>query len=249
MKAGKKGRKPAVFDPKTRLLSKYLDWAALPPIPKAQGWDTTTQRWGMFLNDTIGDCTIAAVAHIIMEGQLANAQSVTPTDTEVLTAYEAISGYNPDDPSTDTGCVMLDVMTVWRDTGICANKSLEFLSIEPGNIELVKAAIYLFGAVDIGVNLPQSADTQFEHRKPWALVPGYRHDPIVGGHSISVFDYADGWFWAVTWGQAQKISAAWFAYYCDEAYAILDNTWIGPDAKAPNGFDLAQLKKDLNAIG
>ena len=36
--------------------------------------------------------------------------------------------------------------------------------------------------------------------------------------------------------------------YCDEAWAILSPDWFNVKQKAPSGFDLAALQKDLEEI-
>jgi hypothetical protein len=49
----------------------------------------------------------------------------------------------------------------------------------------------------------------------------------------------------VTWGALQQLSWAWFAAYCDEAYAIITQDWLEANGQAPSGFDTAQLQADL----
>jgi hypothetical protein len=36
--------------------------------------------------------------------------------------------------------------------------------------------------------------------------------------------------------------------YCDEAYAIISQDFLDGNNKAPNGFDLESLTKDLQAV-
>jgi hypothetical protein len=46
-----------------------------------------------------------------------------------------------------------------------------------------------------------------------------------------------------------KIEWAAFPLYVEEAYGIIAPEWVNDTTKAPNGFDMASLVQDLNAIG
>ena len=55
----------------------------------------------MFLNDSLGDCVIAAMAHMIMQWSYyasGGSGMYTPTDQQVLAAYEILGGYQPGNP-------------------------------------------------------------------------------------------------------------------------------------------------------
>ena len=60
----KLGRKAIKTDSRTLAFGDYLT-PALPPPPKTADWTKGIASWGMMLNDTLGDCTIAALAHSI----------------------------------------------------------------------------------------------------------------------------------------------------------------------------------------
>ena len=106
-------------------------------------------------------------------------------------------------------------------------------------------ASYLFGVVGIGIQVPESAQTQFQNGKPWSYVPGAA---IEGGHYVPIVGYPRaGYLQVVTWGKVQLMTKGFFEHYCDEAYAILDSEFLKDD-KSLEGFDLAQLQADLQAI-
>jgi hypothetical protein len=69
-----------------------------------------------------------------------------------------------------------------------------------------------------------------------------------GHHCISAVAYDSRKLYVVTWGQVKSMSWQFYRAYCDEAYAILSDDFLSKK-KTPNGFDMAQLKKDLAAIG
>jgi len=78
-------------DPKTLKFAKYLPTLAKLPKPPAKVTRIhEVSAWPMFGNDTLGDCTCAAVGHY--EQQLAAAagsSDATPTDAEVIALYWA----------------------------------------------------------------------------------------------------------------------------------------------------------------
>ena len=260
----KLGKKEARVVPGALKLSKYV--ATLPDIPGSIGWATAFSDWQMLGNDSIGDCTCACAGHIIMEEEVQNGRPYTNvTQDGVIKAYSAVSGYVPGDESTDNGAYIHDVLSYWKKTGICGNKIAGYVSVNVSSLEEIKAAIYIFGALDIGIQLPGTAQTQIDNGEPWTLTEGYQNDPNAapgswGGHSIPLVGYRKIWptgsrsqehhlrFRGVTWGAFQMISVPWLSYYMDEAWAVLDLSWLSPEKVAPNGLDLAQLQADLTAL-
>jgi hypothetical protein len=65
--------------------------------------------------------------------------------------------------------------------------------------------------------------------------------PLVGYDADNVY--------AVSWGQVIPMSWDALAYYSDEAYGLIDSTWIAKDATAPSGLDLNALHAALRDIG
>ena len=60
----KLGRKAIKTDTRTLVFGDYLT-PALPPPPPAVDWTEGIASWGMMLNDTLGDCTIAGCGHAV----------------------------------------------------------------------------------------------------------------------------------------------------------------------------------------
>src|SRR6185312_12839062 len=180
--------------------------------------------WGMMLNDNLGDCTAAAPGHIVrMLSALAGAP-FAPTDDDVLTFYKAISGFTGD-PATDNGALIADAMAYWKNVGMAGRKILGGPSINPQDIGTVRLGIALFGAVDIGVDLPLSAQTQ-EVWSPVAGAQGARNS--WGQHCIPLVDYDDdGTFWCITWGEEKRLTADFLRQYGDEVDVPVDPEFIG----------------------
>lgn len=241
------GKLAPKHDARTLQLAKYIT-AALPAAPASQAWSSKVKTWPMYLNDKLGDCAIAGPGHMI-ECWTANAQNlVQVADADILKAYEAVGGYQPGKPSTDGGCVLMDVLKYWQKTGIGGHKIGAYASISPHSTAYVQDAIYLFGGVDTGFALPVTAQNQ----AVWDVVAGAAHNPDAkagswGGHCVNIVDYDARSLTCVTWGGLKKMTWAFLKSYCDEMYAIISQDFVN-GSKAPNGFDVATLQADLALV-
>jgi hypothetical protein len=245
----KLGAQPPRHDDRTLQLATYLT-PDLPPPPANVDWSGPVTDWPVYLNNKIGDCTCAAAAHLIL-GWTANAGAPRPVaDTDVLTAYEAVGGYNPADPRTDQGAVELDVLRYWRRTGIGGHQPAAFVQVDHTNHRQVKQAINLFGGVYIGAALPVSARDQFRARQTWrpAFGPEGRKGSW-GGHAVSVFGYGPRGLTCVTWGSKQRLTWGFWSRYVVEAWCLVASDFLDPAGQDPQGLDLAHLLDDLAAIG
>jgi hypothetical protein len=246
----KLGKQRARHDPRTLQLADYLETTVLPPAPPDRDWGgkIPPDGWGMMLNDRIGDCTCAAAGHLIQDWTSNTGTETTPSDQEIEAAYEAVSGYDPSTGANDNGAVEIDVLNYWRKTGVAGRKIDAYVSLEPGNTQHVRDSINLFGGCYIGVALPVSAQRQ----ETWTVPPGGPHGQGApgswGGHAVMLVAYNPRRVTCVTWGAVKQMTWSFFTSYCDEAYAILSiGDWL-KDGKAPSGFDLGTLQKDLAGL-
>lgn len=239
------GKRPAV-----RLAMPTLDAYILgkPPQPPASFTVPLAKGgWGTLGNSVCGDCTIAGAGHAIMasEFHLPFVDQVTFTTDEVVRQYSAITGYDPATGQNDTGCVEAEVLQLWRTSGLFGGQKIEaFAPVEPHSVLAVHRAIAFYGASYIGVQLPQSAEEQFQAGKPWTVVPD---SPIVGGHCIVPVGYDASGIYCVTWGQVVEVSWPWWETYVDEVWAVL----FAADVEAhrgPTGLDLQALNADLDQL-
>lgn len=242
----KLGRRAVKTDSRTLRLGDYLT-AALPAPPPSVSWAKSIANWGMFLNDSLGDCTIAGIGHAIQVWTL-NARNTEAniSDNAILVAYEAWDGYNPADPSTDQGGVELDVLKNWRKSNLAGYALDAFASIDVANLTEVQQAIDLFGGIYIGLELPLTAQDQ----TVWYVIRNGGFDATPGswgGHCVYVTGYDAGGFQCITWGQNMKFTTNFWKCYVDEAYCLLSRDWIGT-LSAPSGLNLQQLTRDLALI-
>jgi hypothetical protein len=243
----KLGKLAPRIDPRTLKLARYLT-GMLPPAPPSVDWGTPVGDWPMYLNDQIGDCTVAAAGHMI-ECWTANAMTAdVHGDADILAAYEAISGYNPADPNSDCGAVELDVLKYWRGTGIAGHKIGAFASLNPLHQETIRQAINLFGGIYIGLALPLSAQDQ----DTWSISDTAYHAEKDPGswdlHAVNIVGYDEDGLTCITWGARKRMTWEFFLTYCDEAYALISVDFLRGDGTTPDGFDMKQLKDDLAKV-
>ncbi len=235
----KLGKKPRRDDARTLRLARYLT-PALPAPPASVTNSHGVSEWGMMLNDKIGDCTIAGVAHAIQVWTLAKGNEVTVPDSTVLQYYEQWDGYDPNNPATDQGGVELDVLNDWRKQGFSGHELKAYADTNPHNTPHVKQAVYLFGGMYVGLLLPISAKTQ----EMWDVDNSPNGQAgSWGGHCVFVPDYDANSLTCITWGQLKKMTWNFWMTYCDEAHALLSMDW-----QPPAGFDIAMLEMDLEEV-
>ncbi len=250
----KLGKKDAVYDPKALRFGDYLKATALPYIPTAYHWGSGVPQWPLYGNDVLGDCTIAAIGHHagVWTFRESGTELIIP-ESEIVSAYSAVSGYIPGNESTDNGAVMTDVLKYWGTTGVGGSKIEAYATIEPQNNLDVEACIYLFGGCYIGLQMPITANAQTKHNGTWSLVPGYKTNPDAqpgswGGHCVPLIGYSKSALVTISWGMPLYMTWAFYNYYCDEAFAPLSSEWVASGSVAPNHFDLAQLQVDLHEL-
>lgn len=242
------------FSPEPPLLrfGDYLKEAQLPDVPAAFGHANLIGKraWGMLGNDEYSDCTIAGPMHAVMLWKAIAKSPVGFSNADALDDYSAACGYISGDPATDQGGDMVSVASYWRQTGmrdVRANrhKITAYLEINPANLAHLDLGCYMFDAVGLGVELPQSAEQQFINGEPWHVVD---NDPVEGGHYIPyVQKIAGNVRQVVTWGTLQDVEESWLQKYLREVVLYLSPEYI-VNGKSPLGFALSDLLDDLEEI-
>lgn len=248
LKFGKKPARPGAV--KFRLKD-YVNIAALPQPPAHFGHEQLigSKSWQVLGNDHYGDCVWAGAAHETMMWNLEASHTVTFNEQSVLSDYSAVTGFTPTDPATDQGTDMQTAASYRRKTGVLdasgtRHKVAAYLAITPGDLHEHFVAVYLFGAVGIGIRVPKSAIQQFREGKPWS--PSSEPDNIVGGHYVPLVAKRTN-IECVTWGQIQPMTVSFFEKYNDESLAYVSLEMLTHN-KSPEGFDAEQLEKDLASL-
>lgn len=197
----------------------------------------------MYKNDQFGDCVIASVGHV--HGVWTGNDTGTPiiaTDAEIVSAYHTICGVG------DNGCNISEVLDYRKATGIklggTVHKIDGYVAVDWANKLEVQVALYLFGALTLGINLPSA---WANNQTTWDVT----NTQIVGGHDVPVVGYSESGATIATWGGTRLIT--WPAFtshkWLEECYAVLAPDWYGNDQLAPCGVDVAGLKSALAALG
>jgi len=215
-------------------------------VPASVDWYGNVAVWPMYLNDQLGDCTEAMVGHNIQAASTyGDGATATITDNDVLTAYERVSGYRPGHPDTDQGAVLQDVYNDWRKTGVGGHKILAFAEVDVSDLEEVKAAVYVFGSVGLGIVVTQQMEDDFNAGRGWARAGGWK----LGGHAVVVVGYDAEGVWLVTWGSVITMTWAVFAKVVDEAWVGVLPEWINDTSgRTPLDVDLYGLGEVLAAL-
>lgn len=227
-------------------LHNYLG-PALPPPPPSKDWTLAMSTdWGVMKNDTLGDCTCAAMGHAVQVVTSNGDGLITPTDDDIVKAYEVVGGYNPTDPNTDQGATELAAMQYMVDTGLAGVRCDAFADVDYRNIEAVKQAISLFGGVYIGVVITQQDMQDFQDNVAWQDLTT---DDVLGGHALWVPSYSTTGIDVITWGRKHAASWNWYQAKCDEAHACIFFPWVVNSLDtSPDGFNQAQLEADLKQL-
>jgi hypothetical protein len=263
--AGKYGRRPMDRSRPRLTLERYLDPrrrltpAGLPAVPLTQDVDRASEvgSWPMYLNDQLGDCTIAGVAHMYgawTQYAGAGAGEALFADQQVQTVYSRVGGYVPGDESTDNGCVMQDVLDDQKRRGMIDNagrthKIAAYAAF--GNVadeELLGQVLDVFGSVYVGINCQASILTEFSQGQPWTWTPG---EAVEGGHAICLQrrrGSGDAPLEYVTWGALQPATADFQANAAEEAWAVVTADWLNANGTSVEGLDLQQLLSDMQYV-
>jgi hypothetical protein len=236
------GRTPKRDDPRTFKLTALLPSTVPKPPPKV---DVTPgiPTWPMYANDKYGDCTCAAIGHMLevwTQETAGTAQVVT--DAQVLALYNLVNN------GKDEGANLLDVLHQMRTgPGLGGDHVYAYAAVDRDDVAMVRAATWLFQGLYIGINMPISA----QHQKTWDTVIGPHGKPgSWGGHAVNVVGYDAAGLTAITWGATQRMTWAFWSEYVEEAWALLPTDFQA--LKGPlkaNGFDFGALDHYLASVG
>lgn len=246
----KLGKLPARFDARDIKFVDVSQELVLPTAPARFGHGTIFKDWQMLGNDQYGDCVFAGGAHEAMLSNKLAGHPVTFSDQSVLSDYSAVTGFDPADPSTDNGAVVADALKYRRRTGLVDAKNVRhrigaYVSIDPKNWEQLMQAVYVFSAVGIGFEFPESAMEQFDKGLPWDVVAG---SYIAGGHYVPVLGRSSRSVGGcVTWARRQPFTKAFYQAYNDESWAIVYPEELR-NGKTERGMDLTQLNAALQSL-
>lgn len=240
----KLGCVPSRHDERTLNLRTYLTSDPQIRIP-ARDWTTAVKQFGVWKNDVLGDCTCASMAHVLQAQAANTGNPLTITDDDVVGLYK-LTGYDPDDPKTDQGAQLIDVLKLMRSHGLAGNKLGAFAKVDHRNMDELDAAVNLCGFAYTGSALPRSILSQ----TVWDVVDGPDGVPgSLGNHAMAMLGFDDKHAVLISWGQVRVATREWCQRHMFEAWAGIDALWLEPGGVTPSGFDVTALARDLAEIG
>jgi len=229
-------------------LGRYAAPELVAAVPHGIDYLSHIPSWDMYANDRIGDCTAAAAAHIeAVWASYGQGRKVIVPEAAVVEFYAACSGYAAGIPASDRGVRLQDCLSRWRRApGLGGHTIAAYFAIDPQDTAMVRAALYLFGALYVGVALPRVAQDQLDAGRPWDVVEDDGGED--GVHCVHLGAASRGGNYAVTtWGRVQQVTPAWWRRYAMEVWAPVSTTWVQAGL-SPAGLDAATLNRDFTAL-
>ncbi len=200
----------------------------------------------MYLNDRYGCCVISGKAHKLgVASTYDGSPTLLASDQEILTEYKRLKA-----GPGDSGCIITDVLDAMVRGGLLMGGAYQkidgYATVDNTNLLELKVALFLFGGLTIGINLP--AD--------WLNAPNggvwdATSSRIVGGHDVELVGYGPAGFVVSTWGGLRTLTyrAAQSQAWLTEVYATLAPAWYGQDkVQAATRFDYAKMAGDLKVL-
>jgi hypothetical protein len=253
--AFKLGLLPRAYDPLVPQFTALTRGVELLPPPGQVNWTRTLPRdLGAMLNDTYGDCAEAAFGHAIQTWtENARPPMWSISDPNIERLYSQVTGFNPDDPSTDQGTILQSLLAFLVKTGAPIgvdgsqrHKLRAYVEADVALTDQVKWLTADCGVVQIGFSVPAFL---MNPAPPliWDVDPN-GNNAIVGGHSVAVVGYRPQGLYVISWGQIYQMTWAFWARFVTEAYGLCDTGWITKRGTSPAGMTLAQLDAAMQAI-
>ena len=209
-------------------------------------------------NDDCGDCTCVALANAIRAQAALQGYQVDVQTSEVLGLYSAVSGYNPNDPATDQGAVVTDVLSYQAQHGFMArpgDSQSEYVglwaNIDVGDLNLLRLATARFGVGYLGLSLAEA--DQEGGRWDVGTPASYGDDTpgSWGGHAALLWAWSglddDDTVLIASWGRLVPATWPWVRSRLTEAHAVLHPQMAGPRMHF-SGVDLDTLRADVAAF-
>ena len=249
----KSGKLPYVHDPRTFHLKDYLSQEPTTKIPKEHNWGKKipSNKWSSFGNLKINNCTCAAAGHLIMSWTANINRLHKPTTKVIVKAYSDITGFNPNTDGIGEPVEAIKALKYWRKHGIDSRKIIAFAKLTFKDPEQLKQAIYFYGGCYVGLNLPKSAEKQYNESKKWTVprskTNGAGEPGSWIGHALTITGYSKNELTAITWGKEIVMSLDFWETYVDESYAIFSADFVR-DNKTPSKISVDVLKKNIETL-
>jgi hypothetical protein len=174
----------------------------------------------MLGNDVYGTCVPVTWANERRIITFQNGHEYYPNMDQVAALYKT---QNPAFPEEDNGMNIQECLGhLVRVGGPDGVKALAFAKVNFINEAEIDAAIAIFGAMWVGINVLKANSQQFDNRQPWDYVAG---SPFSGGHSVVAGDYkgvtSGGDIQFITWAEQTSFTDRYRTQLWDEAWVVI----------------------------
>jgi hypothetical protein len=259
-------------------LKDYLIPSELPTPPQTFGDNNVLN--GQFLgNDVYGDCAEAMACRMQCAMDLWSATPASFNTGSALEVYSQWTSFTQTDPSTggpwptdpstgepnnptDQGTTMDQVVDGWTNTGIIDasgkyHKIVGAVDLNPGDLQQLWMATFLFGSVGMAFNLPQSAQDAVQQGGSMLWDTG-GDTTIVGGHAVPNFGRKPCTKCGPTqpflgqtesWGFPVQFTPRFFTTYNAGGVIVFSQEMLNSSGLSITGLKSAQLADDLQQVG
>lgn len=247
----KLGKLSAVRDHRTYALGTVLKSRVKSlPLSLCHAENLKIPMWG---NDQLSDCALVSAHSAIMTMTASSSAPAVSTTEMVVDDYSDVTGYDPNNSSTDRGTVALYMLEHWRNKGLRrpghqAGDQVDYLTaygtIPLGNHDALMRSIAYLGGALIGLQIPNSIMDDLPDEWMAADISG----GIAGGHMVWARGFNHRGVIASSWGKNILIGWRFLDALADEIYGLVSRqNWLMPSGQSDMGEDFDALIDELKA--
>jgi hypothetical protein len=234
--------------------------STVPSYPAEEDYLAKLSGWQLLGNDVAGDCNAVTWANMRRLVTAALTTENYPSQAQVWQFYQTQNpGFDPNGTSSTDGPGSsndqgMDVQTgleyLHATGGPDGVKAVAFAKVDHTNLDEVKAALAIFGALWLGVQVLDANQKEFSEGRAWTDVAG---SAIDGGHAILGGGYTRADIKFITWAKETEFARSFWngvvqgAPLVEEAWVVIWPEHLGTTA-FEQGVDQAQLAADYQAL-
>jgi hypothetical protein len=184
----------------------------------------TGVAWGMYGNDQFSTCGPTTVANIRRAiTRILGGTEIDPTVDDVFDLYRRSGNPSFDGKGggDDNGVVMAEMLAALLKGGIGGVKPVAYAQVNVKDLDEVRAAVSIFGALAMGSDLDVAQQKQTDAGL-WDYVPRSQE---WGGHATPAFGYTSARtgrdFTIATWAKTIGVTDAFWTRRVQEAWVII----------------------------